>query len=262
MKKSPLIVFLTDYGSKDPYAGILHGVIARLAPQIRTLDLSHGIEPQNILQAALTLQNSFSYFPSGSIFVCVVDPGVGSSRKLIAVKTRYYFFLAPDNGLLDPVLRDEKFMQIRSIENKKYFLPNPSSTFHGRDILAPAAAAIGINPKNFLKLGPIQKNWISLNLSRPKKTRHGIEGALVYFDHFGNGITNIKKDMKPASYWKRAKITVGKTSLGCAILNYSKSKGKLCALFNSSGYLEIAFPQGSAQKKLKSNVFIPIKVHP
>ncbi len=243
----PLIVLLTDFGLRDHYVGTLKGVILSICPEARIIDLSHGIEPQNVAQAALLLETSYAVFPKGSIFVCVVDPGVGTKRKALCVKTSNYYFIGPDNGILSLALNHEKRLAIRSIENRRFFLKSiPSSTFHGRDIFSPTAAHLA--RKNiFNQLGPKVSTIHSIALPKVKKRGNRLEGEILYFDHFGNAITNIHERDGSVDLWKKANIFVRDITLGKLRRTYGEGPKTLCAVLNSSSQLEIAVPHGNAK---------------
>jgi len=240
------IVFLTDFGLKDHYAGILKGVALSVHPGAVLIDLCHEIEPQNVIQAATLLEISYRYFPKGSIFVCVVDPGVGTARKILCVRTRDYLFLAPDNGLLAPVLKKIGYYEVREVENKKYFLGGASNTFHGRDILMPVAAHLA--RKNIFRfLGKILKTVKPLSIPPIRKGRLMIEGEILYFDRFGNAFTNLRQTDAAAGFWNKARIKAGSLDLGGLRKTYGDGSRSLCALFSSFGQLELALPNGNAQ---------------
>lgn len=255
------IVLLTDFGLRDHYVGTLKGVILSLHPAAVMVDLSHGVEAQNIVQAALYLEISYSFFPKGSIFVCVVDPGVGTTRAILCAKTSDYFFLGPDNGLLTLALAHERKVVIRSVKNRKfYFQKNPSATFQGRDIMTPAAARLAKNPKVFKTLGPAVSKIHKLELPPLRKTRKEISGEIVFFDHFGNAISNIRTADAGPFFWKGAEVWVKDIPLGKLRSTYGLGPETLTALFNSSSQLEIAMPNGSAQQEGSLEVGDPVKV--
>lgn len=243
------IVLLTDFGVTDSYVGILKGVILSLAPQALIVDLCHGIAPQNILQGAHVLRSSYAYFPRGSIFVCVVDPGVGTSRDMVCVRTEKHFFIGPDNGLLTLALENQK-AEIRSIQNSEYFFSDsPSRTFHGRDIMAPVAARLLREGKKiFPQLGPVKPRLRPLAQDIAVKSKRQVKGKILYFDHFGNAITNIHYRDASEDFWNRAKVFVQGKALGPVRESYLKGPQRLCALFNSARVLEIALPCGSAER--------------
>ncbi len=245
------IIFLTDFGLKDHYAGILKGVALSINPKAVLTDLCHEIEPQNIVQAAALLEISFRYFPKGSIFVCVVDPGVGTRRKILCARTRDYFFLAPDNGLLAPALQQAGPHELRSVENEAYFLQKSvSCTFHGRDIFTPVAARLA-QRDIFRALGPRVKGLRPLQLPAVRKSPKRIEGEILYFDRFGNAFTNIRLQDAPRSFWEKARDTAGAHRLGQLRKTYAEGPQTLCALFSSFGQLELALPQANARQTYK-----------
>jgi len=256
------IVLLTDFGLRDHYVGSLHGVILSIHPKANIVDLSHGIGPQNVAQGAAILEVSYSLFPKGSVFVCVVDPGVGTRRMALAVKTKNYYFVAPDNGLLEPTLQHEKGLVIRSVENKKFFRTEQiSSTFHGRDIFSPTGAHLAKSGKpsqTFDKLGPRLKKIKSLNLPKIKKTPKYLEGEILYFDHFGNAIANIHRRDHEDAFWQKAQFWVKDIPLGKLERTYGTAKRSLIALFESSDRLEIAAPGGSAYQTASLSVGDPV----
>jgi len=140
MAFTDIITLLTDFGIEDPYVGIMKGVILSINKNVRIVDLSHSIPPQDIISAGFTLNSSFSYFPEKTIHLAVVDPGVGSKRSPILIETEKYFFIGPDNGIFSSILSGDKVQKIVELTNSSYFLSDISSTFHGRDIFSPAAA--------------------------------------------------------------------------------------------------------------------------
>ncbi|MCH8282848.1 MAG: SAM-dependent chlorinase/fluorinase, partial [Chloroflexi bacterium] len=201
---SPPIVLTTDFGTSDPYAGVMKGVILGLNPDATIVDLTHQIQPQNILQGAFVLGASHRYFPQGAIHVAVVDPGVGTGRRAILVDTPTARFLAPDNGLLSYVLREylddppgepgrvrlPASVTAHQLTEPMYWLDPVSPTFHGRDIFAPVAAhlSLGVAASG---LGPAIDDLVWLPAPRPSRQGDRLAGQVVYADHFGNLVTNI-----------------------------------------------------------------------
>ena len=187
-----IIALLTDFGLKDGFVGSMKGVILSINPEAKIVDISHEIESFSIIEGSIVLNATYRYFPKGTIFVSVVDPGVGTERKFIIVKTKDYFFVCPDNGLLTLVLKKEKIKKIIEIKNKEFFLESDTNTFHGRDIFAPIAAYLskGIKPEKF---GDGIKNIKTNDIFEPKVLDGRIIGKIIKFDKFGNAITNIGK---------------------------------------------------------------------
>ena len=186
-----VIALLTDFGLKDGFVGAMKGVIYSINPGVKVVDISHDIEPFNILGGALILKAHYRYFPAGTIFVAVVDPGVGSERLPIAMRCGDYFFVGPYNGIFDLVVRELKEPPKAVIlENERYRLPRVNNTFHGRDIFAPAGAYIsrGVPLEEFG--GELDYSAV-LDIPEPRVEGDRVEGQIIYFDRFGNGVTNI-----------------------------------------------------------------------
>lgn len=251
------IVLMTDFGNSGNYVGTIKGVLAKIAPDTPVLDLTHDIPPFDILEGALTLYQSYQFFPENSIFVVVVDPGVGSPRKPILAKTNHYTFIAPDNGLLTWVLAYEQEAVLFHLDNPKYHLPLVSGTFHGRDIFAPVAAHRS-NGVDILKLGSPLDDYRKLKECFPVTQGKQISGKVIVIDRFGNAVTNIHRQ------WVQSTFPKGKFSLSLKgkrrkplkklSHHYGEGKiGEIMMLFGSSNFLEISVNQGSAAEKLKIN---------
>ncbi len=246
------ICLLTDFSLKDGYVGVLKGVISNIAPKASIIDLSHEIETYNILQAGFVLYQSYRYFPKGTIFVAVVDPGVGSERKPILINTEHYYFIGPDNGIFSLVLSEEKVEQIVHLQNSKYFLNSVSSTFHGRDVFAPVAAhlSLGISCSSF---GQKMEQCQKLHEFFPAIKKDRIFGRVLSIDRFGNMITNISKRFLEEIFSDLDfALSIKGKNIRKIYSHYAEGKkGELFLLFGGSGFLEIAMNQGSAGKKLK-----------
>jgi S-adenosylmethionine hydrolase len=248
------IVLMTDFGTADAYAGILKGVIARIAPAIPVMDLTHEIPPFDILQGAFALSRSYAFYPTGSVFVAVVDPGVGSSRKPILAETEHFNFIAPDNGLLTLVLDLEKPQRVICLDNPRYHLTQVSETFHGRDIFSPVAAHLA-NGIPVGELGSPLKDYARLSECFPRKENGRMIGRVISTDRFGNCLTNVARATVEAHLKKnkpRLKLKGRKKVLQTWVHHYSEGpKGKPLLLWSSSGFLEIAFREGNASAALK-----------
>jgi Uncharacterized conserved protein len=183
-----MIALLTDFGTDDPYVGIVKAVIYSIEKDVETVDITHNIEPFNILKGAFYLVSSYKYFPKETVFMCVVDPGVGSSRLPIACKYKDYFFVGPMNGIFDMVFEEKPYCV--DISNHPYILKPTSNTFHGRDIFAPASAWIH-KLKYIDFLGPKVNYQHSLDIPKPVLKDNTIEGSILFYDRFGNAITNV-----------------------------------------------------------------------
>jgi S-adenosylmethionine hydrolase len=257
----PLITLLTDFGAKDYFVASMKGVILTIYPAARIEDVSHHITPHRIDEAAYCLQACYRTFPEGTVHVVVVDPGVGSTRRPILVKTGRYYFVAPDNGVLTPILNVEEDVEIREIENQQYRLPSPGATFHGRDVFAPAAAwlAKGAALSSFGRLvsDPVRVNW-----PQARVTTRTIIGEIVYIDRFGNLISNISRTQIEACKVGRPKIRVGEHLIGSLVANYSEGKDDaLHALINSNGMLELFLKERPASECLKIGVGVVVEMH-
>ena len=225
----PLITLLTDFGSKDYFVASMKGVILTIHPAARIEDVSHHITPHQIDEAAYCLQSCYRTFPEGTIHVVVVDPGVGSHRRPILVKTARYYFVAPDNGVLTPILNLEEDVEIREIGGRQYQLHFPGATFHGRDVFAPAAAwlARGTALSSFGRLvpDPVRMNW-----PQPRMTARTIIGEIVYIDCFGNLISNISQAQIEAGQIGRPEIRVGEYLIGNLVASYSEGQADVLTL--------------------------------
>lgn len=258
MNPEKIITLTTDFGYEDGYVGVVKGVILRICPEARTVDLSHEIQPWNISAASWIVSNSYPYFPKGSVHVGVVDPGVGSKRRFLLIEAGGHFFIGPDNGIFSGILTLNNGGEVRAYELKEseYWLPDISNSFHARDVFAPVAA-------HFVAGVSIEKLGTEISLdslvhlpTREIKTKEGrLEGSVVYVDRFGNLITNIKRDLvKTASLCQ-----VGKRSIGRIGQTYgSAEQGAPIAFVGSHGFLEIAVSQGRADEKLDAGVNTPV----
>ncbi len=254
----PIITLLTDFGADDAYVGVMKGVIAGINPDANVVDLTHAIRAQNITHAAFVLAASFAYFPKGTIHVAVVDPGVGSARKIVCLKTARYFFLAPDNGLLTLVAQREKPTLIVEVAKQQYFLPKVSHTFHGRDVFAPVAAhlSLGLNPA---KLGRRLQEIVQLDFPKPVAIRRGWRGEVVCVDRFGNLITNITEQMLFAP--QHTLVRIGQRHIHGIRQSYAQAKpGELLALVGSTGHLEISINLGNAAEHFRLGKGAPVRV--
>src|SRR6185436_7331033 len=243
-KATGIVALLTDYGLQDPYAGLLKGALLSVNPAARIVDLTHEVPPQDIREGSRILAAAVPYFPAGTIFVAVVDPGVGTPRAIVGVETGRHLFLAPDNGLLGFLRRDAR--RIVRIEESRYFLKPVSQTFHGRDILAPVAGRLS-RGADLARFGPAVKKLETLDETAPSVAPDGaLRGEVVSIDRFGNLITNIPGEMLPDA--PRVRITVGRRVVRSLSRSYADvRKGNLLALVGSTGHLEISVNQGSAR---------------
>lgn len=255
----PTIVLTSDFGLDDVYVGVMKGIITNIAPQVQILDLTHSINPQNYKQAAFLLSVSVKHFPKNSIFLTVIDPGVGTARNSIVVGTKDYTFISPDNGTLSYVLQQYTPTGIYSISREKYFLNEISATFHGRDIFAPVAAHIA-NGLEISELGERISTLSLITIPDPQCFLDGQNiwhGEVLHIDRFGNIITSLKAeylDINPYNFSKQelnwmfetGNIKIRYLSQTFADVNI----GEFLAYVGSFGYIEIAKREGNAAKEL------------
>ncbi len=254
MSKNRIITLLTDFGLSDAYVGVMKGTIAQINPQLNIIDITHDISPQNIAAGRFCLMNAYAYFPTETVHVAVVDPGVGSSRRPVAIQCANFYLVGPDNGLFSGVLSRESAIGCVCLTNPQYWrTPQPSSTFHGRDIFAAAGAHLA-NGVRLEELGEAidPASLVQLQIPNCAVTATGIAGCVQYCDRFGNLITNIPNNCLQNKNWS---VKVDRTSDTIIIPSgktYSDSKpGDLVAIIGSEGWLEIAVNGGSAESVLK-----------
>lgn len=244
------ITLTTDFGIKDHYVGVLKAVLLSIAPDVRLVDISHQIPPQDIMAGAWVVRNSAMLFPPKSVHLVVVDPGVGTQRKPIAIKIEDRYFVGPDNGIFS-LIADQYEYEGVELTNPEFWRLNPSSTFHGRDIFAPVAAHLA-NGVAFSKLGkPIEKLQ-TYRWAVPISDKDGVQGWIVHIDHFGNLISNIPESMiREAGADAKLKIYVGNTIFDTIVNTFGDvPDGEPAAYIGSSGVLEIAINKGDAREML------------
>jgi S-adenosylmethionine hydrolase len=248
VEASPLITLTSDFGLKDPFVGIMKGVMLGINPSARIIDITHGISRQNIQEAAFSIESSYKYFPHKTIHVVVVDPGVGSGRRPILVSAEGHYFIGPDNGIFSRIYYSGERPTVINITSKHYFLPQLSSTFHGRDIFAPVAAWLskGIN---ILRFGDPITDYILIPYTEPVVIQNAsIEGEIIYIDGFGNLITNISSNSIDELTHDRDVVQISVKGLAAPFKTHYAEAGdkSLCCLVNSFGYLELFVNGGSA----------------
>ena len=246
---------MTDFGEDDFFVASLKGVIAKINPEAHIIDITHRLPSFDIKAGSFILFASYKYFPARTIFLAVVDPGVGSSRKVLVAETDNYFFIAPDNGVLSMVLKEEGVKQLREVTNQDFFLPELSGTFEGRDKMAPVAAWLsrGIPCEEF---GPEAKSYKKLKTEKPEIRGDEITGHIIYTDKFGNLITSIPEGMlellQKKTGAKKLSLSVEDREITSFEKSYSSvKKGELLFLVGSLGLIEIAAKENSAAQKLK-----------
>ncbi len=245
-----ILTLTTDFGSGGPYVAALKGVVLGLAPGTQLVDVCHMVSPQNILEGAFVLGAIVDAFPAGTVHLAVVDPGVGTDRRLVAVSVADQWFVLPDNGLLSGVLHNRTPTGIWEITNPAIRRAAVSPTFHGRDILAPAAAYL-LSGGDPTALGPARARCITLRNFEPTQLEHEIVGEVIFRDAFGNLITNIaahRLESAPNEVWSVEVAGAGIHGIGSAY--GERPTGTLMALIGSSGWLEIAVVNGDAGRQL------------
>jgi len=254
-----VVTLLTDFGLEDEYVGLVKGVILRVNPSAQIVDLCHEVPPGDVSKANWLLRWSWGYSPGGTVHVVVVDPGVGSSRKILCLDHQGHRFLAPDNGVLSSVLAGISRPRLYAVANRRYALKTISHTFHGRDLFAPAAGHLsrGLAP---YRLGPRVTTFRRLALPAVKKNAHALEGRVIHLDRFGNAVTNLPaEEVKRLARRGPLRVLVkGIRPLKIQSSYSSVSQGDPLALVGSRDLLEIAVSRGSAHRKLRLQVGDPI----
>jgi S-adenosylmethionine hydrolase len=270
MKQMPLITLTTDFGTADSYVGTMKGVILGIAPDARLVDLSHAIAPQDVREAAFVLYTAYRFFPAQAVHLVVVDPGVGSVRRAVALRTPAGTFVGPDNGVFGYVMARESVEALVELANPRYRLPRVSHTFHGRDIFAPAAAHLAAGVP-IIALGPKISDPVTLPLPRLEVAAGKVVGEVWHVDRFGNVVTSIgeltwgedglvfepafgkarggARDMEIVA--GRAKVEIARQEIAGVRRAYAQvAPGEALVLIGSSGHLEIAVREGNAAERL------------
>jgi S-adenosylmethionine hydrolase len=251
----PIVTLLTDFGTNNHYVGVMKGVILGINSSALVVDLCHDVSPQDVRGAAYILGASYRYFPKGTVHCSVVDPGVGSERHGLIVKTDRYFFVGPDNGLFTMVYDQEKGVEVYKIIESTHIPPEISSTFHGRDVFAPVAAHLSRGVP-CSELGELISEPVRIKTLRPDLKGSILKGTVIYMDRFGNLITNITRtDFDQFTEQGGFEIVTDDVVLNSVARTYSDAPpGAMIALFGSTGHLELSAVMGSAAEKLKLRV--------
>lgn len=259
----PIITLTTDFGLEDGFVGTMKGVILTICPSAQLVDLTHSIPPQNIFAGALALWRAFPYFPAATVHLAVVDPGVGTRRRPIAVRLGEQYLVGPDNGLFTPLYEEAEAkgwpLEIVHLTNQRYFLPQVSRTFHGRDIFSPVAAhlAQGVPLAEF---GPFVSDPVRLPLPKPERQPWGWRARIIGIDHFGNLATNVSRTMLGSS--QEILVRLGRFEIrGLSATYGERAPGELIALMDSEDRLEIAVVNGSAAQFTGAQVGDEVEVY-
>lgn len=257
-----LITLLTDFGTRDGYPGIMKGVIWTITPDAEIVDITHDIAPQNILEGALTLARTVPYYPPGTVHIAVIDPGVGTARRPIAARAGESFLVGPDNGLFSFLLqkawKEQAEVEIVHLDQPRYWLPDVSSSFHGRDIFAPAGAHLARGVP-LSELGTPIKDPVLISLPAPRRGPTGWHGEVVHIDSFGNLSTNLDRSHLPSS----GAIAIRIADQTIQALSHSFGDGHpgdLVAFIDSSGKLAVAVVNGSAARRLQAGIGQPVEL--
>lgn len=256
---SPVVGLLTDFGTRDYFVPAVKAVILSINPEVRIVDISHEVKAFSTRQAAFLLWAVAPYFPEGAVFLVVVDPGVGSSRRILVVHGKKHFYVGPDNGVLSPALEAEGWKEVRELRTEKFFLPSSSRTFEGRDKMAPVVGWLsrGVPLKEF---GPPVSSWEKIFFPPPRILSQTIHGEVLFIDRFGNLITNIPgmefKEWLRNRAGQNIRLDVGGVSCWARYGEsfFSVPPKKMALIVGSCGYLEVAVREASAAKKLKARV--------
>lgn len=253
MVRNPVVALLTDFGMRDHYVGTMKGVVLSVCPHATLVDITHHIPAHDVLAGALELAAAYRYFPPGTVFLAVVDPGVGTERRAIAAAVGGYHFVGPDNGLLSLAVADATVggaASIVELRERKYARPTISHTFEGRDRFAPAAGWLAQGVE-LHALGPPVLDATNLTLPVATTAADVIEGQVMRIDRFGNLITNIDARMLPGA--DAVRVTIASREIAGISRTYADVRdGELCALLGSTGHLEIAVRGGSAAHALSA----------
>jgi S-adenosylmethionine hydrolase len=248
-----IITFTSDFGHQDWFVGVVHGVLHGLCPEARVVDLAHGIPPGNLARAAFVLEAAAPDFPDGTVHLAVVDPGVGTARRALAVSARGQRFVGPDNGLLEWALAAAD-AEVRALTEERYFRRPVSRTFHGRDVFAPVAAQLACGLA-LDQVGPRVNDPVRLDAAPPRRVDDALVGRVVYVDRFGNALTNLTAERIAAEFPRvpdeRLEVDVGTRTIHGLTRSYGDAPmGAIVAIMGSSGRLEIAQVGGDAADRL------------
>jgi S-adenosyl-L-methionine hydrolase (adenosine-forming) len=258
----PVIALLSDFGARDHYAGTMKGVMLGICPEATLVDITHEVTPHDVLEGALQLAAACRYFPAGTIFLAVVDPGVGSARRGIAAETADYRFVAPDNGVLTLALKDMPPKRIVELSERRYARPTVTRTFEGRDRFAPAAAWLAKGTQ-LAALGRNLADYHRLELPSLELGGDLLRGTVVHVDRFGNLVTNIdRRTFEPFAKQGAIRIVAGGEPIERLVSMYAEiGPGEVCALFGSSDHLELAANAASAADRLHAGRGVPVEIH-
>jgi S-adenosylmethionine hydrolase len=257
---SGIVTLLTDFGTRDVYAGVMRGVILGIAPGARIVDLTHEVPPQDVFAGAMLLRSAVDYFPDGTVHLAVVDPGVGSAREPVAVITERAVLVGPDNGLLHPAAEKLGLREVRRLDRSEIFRSPVSQTFHGRDVFAPVAAHLGagLDPAS---VGSPWPGLAPLPVPPVRRASDGLHGEVVHVDGYGNLITNVTAGEILGFSPTRVSVRIAGVTISSLSTAYAAvPSGTLLAIIGSWGTLEIAERDGNAARRLGASRRMPVVV--
>lgn len=247
-----LVAMLTDFGTRDWYVASLKGVLLSVSQELTLVDITHHVQPGNIRGGSFILEQCYQEFPADTIFLVVIDPGVGTRRLPIVVKSESYLFVGPDNGIFS-FLQQRVTSEGEVREINPHLLPESysiSHTFHGRDLFAPVAGQLAAGKQTFDQIGPVLENPQELPNPKPDYKKQKIKSSILFIDHYGNLITNVRKETFLENYPNTKSVGMNKNEIPLLNTFGEVSSGELIAYFGSGGYLEIALNQGNAAQYL------------
>jgi len=266
MAGRPLITLTTDFGYNDPFVGVMKGVILKINPEARIVDLTHGIRPQDVQEAAFTVGMNYRYFPSDTIHVVVVDPGVGSARRPLLVFSENHFFIGPDNGVFSYIYRvRHETLEVVHITAEHYFLRKGSPTFQGRDLFAPVAAwfSRGVHIEKF---GDPITDYHAIDIPFPETADGRVRGSIIHIDRFGNAVSNISKydigRLSGTNTVGSIRVSLKGKDVQLKKFYYEAADNDLYSVINSSDYLEFFVCAGNAASHYHISVGDRVEVVP
>lgn len=258
-EKKPIITLLTDFGLQDHFVGVMKGVILNINPEVELIDISHNVPPHDVFRAAVLIRNSYTYFPYRAIHIIVVDPGVGTDRRAIAVSTEKGHFIAPDNGVLSYIYEEEEIREVRELTADHYFLKPRTGTFDGRDVFAPVAAWM-TKGVALTSLGEPITDHKKFEVPKPVPIQEDIlRCSVIYVDRFGNLMSNLScqrfEEHLNTAKNRQFAFRVGEYNISKICKSYTEGqKDEIIALFGSSGFVEFSANQGNASKLSKTGI--------
>jgi S-adenosyl-L-methionine hydrolase (adenosine-forming) len=257
----PIVTLTTDFGTKSPYVAAMKGALLSVNPEVQLVDLSHNLPPQGLQACSIFLRSSLPYFPTGTLHVVVIDPGVGTDRALLYVEAGPQRLLVPDNGCWTELARVLAApLHVVKLTERRFWRSEVSCTFHGRDILAPVAGhlSLGVPPE---QLGPNATSWVEFELPQPRLTADFLEGEVLFVDDFGNLLTNLPGREYLSNIERINEVLVGDNAVTRKVRTYDEAAaGELVVLVSSAGTVEVAVVQGNAAERLGAAVGTPVRI--